>query len=73
MHPTETRGHTALLPGKASGMRQTAYVVDNLIGHLAEAIGAAIVVAETVILFAGRRQAGVVDLEGCWAGNGLLR
>jgi len=53
MHPTETRGHTALLPGKVSGMRQTAYVVDNLIGHLAEAIGAAIVVAETVILFAG--------------------
>jgi tripartite ATP-independent transporter DctM subunit len=34
-------------------MRQAAYVVDNLIGHLAEAIGAAIVVAETVILFAG--------------------
>jgi tripartite ATP-independent transporter DctM subunit len=34
-------------------MRQAAHVVDNLIGHLAEAIGAAIVVAETVILFAG--------------------
>jgi tripartite ATP-independent transporter DctM subunit len=53
MHPTETGGHTALLPGEASGMRQAAYVVDNLIGHLCEAIGAAIVVAETVILFAG--------------------
>src|SRR6516162_1124650 len=53
MHPTETRGHTALLPGKVSGMRQAAYVVDNLIGHLAEAIGAAIVVAETFILCAG--------------------
>jgi tripartite ATP-independent transporter DctM subunit len=34
-------------------MRRAAYVVDNLIGHLAEAIGAAVVVAETVILFAG--------------------
>jgi tripartite ATP-independent transporter DctM subunit len=53
MHPTETGGHTARLPGEASGMRQAAYVVDYLIGHLAEAIGAAIVVAETVILFAG--------------------
>jgi TRAP-type C4-dicarboxylate transport system permease small subunit len=53
MHPTETGGHTALLPGEASGMRQAAYVVDNLIGHLAEATGAAIVVAETFILFAG--------------------
>jgi tripartite ATP-independent transporter DctM subunit len=53
MHPTETDGHTALLPGEASGMRQAAQVVDNLIGHLAEAIGATIVVAETVILFAG--------------------
>jgi tripartite ATP-independent transporter DctM subunit len=53
MHPTETGGHTALLPGEAAGMRQAAYVVDNLIGHLAEAIGAAIVVAETFILFAG--------------------
>ena len=53
MHPTETGGHTAVLPGEASGMRQAAYVVDNLIGHLCEAIGAAIVVAETVILFAG--------------------
>src|SRR6516165_5107737 len=53
MHPTETGGHTALLPGEASGMRQAAYVVDNLIGHLAEAIGAAIVVAETFILYAG--------------------
>jgi tripartite ATP-independent transporter DctM subunit len=53
MHPTETGGHTALLPGEASGLRQAAYVVDYLIGHLAEAIGAAIVVAETFILFAG--------------------
>ena len=53
MHPTETGWHTARLPREASGMRQAAHVVDNLIGHLAEAIGAAIVVAETVILFAG--------------------
>jgi len=53
MHPTETGGHTARLPRAAFGMRQAAHVVDNLIGHLAEAIGAAIVVAETVILFAG--------------------
>src|SRR5215475_4473900 len=58
MHPTETSGHTASVPaqsnrGEAPGMRQAAYVVDNLIGHLAEVIGAAIVVAETVILFAG--------------------
>lgn len=53
MHPTETGGHTARVPGEASSMRRAAYVVDNLIGHLAEAIGAAIVVAETVILFAG--------------------
>src|SRR5215467_2593945 len=53
MHPTETGGYTARVPGEASGMRQAAYVVDNLIGHLAEVIGAAIVVAETVILFAG--------------------
>ena len=73
MQPTETGGRSARVPGDVSGMRRAAYVVDNLIGHLAEAIGAAIVVAETDILFAGRRQAGVVDLEGCWAGNGLLR
>jgi tripartite ATP-independent transporter DctM subunit len=53
MHPTDTGGHTARVPGGVSGMRRAAYVVDNLIGHLAEAIGAAIVVAETVILFAG--------------------
>src|SRR5215831_1036854 len=53
MHPTETGWHSARLPREASGMRQAAHVVDNLIGHLAEAIGAAIVVAETVILFAG--------------------
>jgi len=53
MHPTETGGVTAFLPGKASGMRQAAYVVDNLIGRLAEVIGSAIVVAETIILFAG--------------------
>ena len=53
MHPTETSGVTAFLPGKASGMRQAAYVVDNLIGRLAEVIGSAIVVAETIILFAG--------------------
>src|SRR5215468_4472130 len=53
MHPTETGGHTARLPRAAFGMRQAAHVVDNLIGHLAEVIGAAIVVAETVILFAG--------------------
>jgi tripartite ATP-independent transporter DctM subunit len=53
MHPTETGGYTAFLPGKVSGMRQAAYVVDNLIGRLAEVIGSAIVVAETIILFAG--------------------
>ena len=53
MHPTDTGGHTARVPGEVSGMRRAAYVVDNLIGHLAEAIGAAIVVAETLILFAG--------------------
>jgi tripartite ATP-independent transporter DctM subunit len=53
MHPTDTGGHTARVPGEVSGMRRAAYLVDNLIGHLAEAIGAAIVVAETVILFAG--------------------
>ena len=53
MHRTETDGHTVGVPGKVSGMRRAAYVVDNIIGHLAEAIGAAIVVAETVILFAG--------------------
>src|SRR5215470_18891218 len=53
MQPTETGGRSARVPGDVSGMRQAAYVVDNLIGHLAEVIGAAIVVAETVILFAG--------------------
>jgi tripartite ATP-independent transporter DctM subunit len=53
MHLTETGGHTSRAPGGVSGMRRAAYVVDNLIGHLAEAIGAAIVVAETGILFAG--------------------
>jgi len=53
MHPTETGGHMARVPGDASSVRQAAYVVDNLIGHISEAIGAAIVVAETVILFAG--------------------
>jgi tripartite ATP-independent transporter DctM subunit len=53
MQPTETGGRSARVPGDVSGMRRAAYVVDNLIGHLAESIGAAIVVAETVILFAG--------------------
>jgi tripartite ATP-independent transporter DctM subunit len=47
-------------------MRRAAYVVDNFIGHLAEAIGAAIVVAETVILFAGVVSRYVFDSPIIW-------
>src|SRR5262249_49281981 len=39
--------------GGATSFRRVAFALDNLIGRVAEAVGAAIVVAETVILFAG--------------------
>jgi tripartite ATP-independent transporter DctM subunit len=37
----------------SSGLRQAAFQLDRWIGHLTEGVGAVIVVAETIILFAG--------------------
>lgn len=53
MHPTQPAGDAVAGEAHATGLRRAAFIVDNLIGHMAEAVGAAIVVAETVILFAG--------------------
>ncbi len=41
------------MPPAASGFRRAAYHIDRWIGHLTEGLGAILVVAETVILFAG--------------------
>ena len=43
----------AAVAAQASGLRRIAYQLDRFIGHVTEAAGAAIVLAETCILFAG--------------------
>ena len=49
-----------------SGLRRIAYLLDRWIGHLAESVGAAIVVAETCILFAGVVSRYVFDNPLTW-------
>ena len=49
-----------------SGLRKIAYLLDRWIGHLAESLGAVIVVAETCILFAGVVSRYVFDNPLTW-------
>jgi tripartite ATP-independent transporter DctM subunit len=65
MDMATTTAHAGLAPG-ASGFRRAAYRVDRGIGHLAEFLGAVLVVAETCILFAGVVSRYVFDSPIFW-------